>query len=269
MSNQKPQHKTTLCGREYWDSNLDPQNIRRSSRDSRRSIEQEIAFYETPEHLHARRLMGNIAGKRVLELGAGLSVHPIILARAGALVVAADVSLERIKSMQSLVKELGLDEKVLFVCCAAEFLPMRSQTVEIAYTKSVLIHTQLAPAASEVFRVLKPEGSGVFVEPLRYNPFVVVYRTFFAPPEWRKITNYFDHRRLALLRRIFGNLSNHQFYFLSFLAFYWQFVRRDYRKFYAALRLLMKADRFILRLIPFLRRFCWFAVIYVRKKNER
>jgi SAM-dependent methyltransferase len=268
MSNQKQPHKARASCREYWDANLDHLNIRRPGAPSTRNLKEEIVFYETPEHLYARRLMGTIAGKRILELGAGLSVHPIILARAGARIIIADFSLERLKRTRSLILQQGLADTILLVCCAAESLALASQTVDIVYTKSVLIHTRLQEAALEIRRSLKPQGSGIFIEPLRWNPFAALYRALLAPPEWRSITTYFDRRRIALLRETFGNLDNRRFYLFSFLAFYWQFARRNFRTFSTALRVLLKVDRLLFRLLPFLRRFCWLTVIRVRKQNE-
>jgi SAM-dependent methyltransferase len=268
MSNQKQPRDAAISGREYWDANLDPLNIRHATTSAQRLIEEEIAFHETPEHLYARHLMGTITGKRILELGAGLSVNPIILARAGARVVIADISLERLKRARSLIVALGLEEQVLFVCCAAEALALRSASLDVVYTKSVLIHTELQQAAAELRRTLQSGGSGIFVEPLRWNPFAVVYRRFFAPPEWRQITAYFDQPRIAVLKNAFGNLDNRPFYFLSFLAFYWQFGRRNLHTFSAWLRWLMNIDNFLLRLFPFLKRLCWLTVLHVRKEHE-
>jgi SAM-dependent methyltransferase len=167
--------------------------------------------------------------------------------------------------MRSLAAESRLAESIFFVCCAAEALALRSDCLDLAYTKSVLIHTEIQEAAAEVRRVLKSGGSGIFIEPLRWNPFAAVYRAFFAPPEWRQITSYFDRNRIAALQSEFGNLDNRTFYLFSFLAFYWQFGRRNFRAFTKSLRLLMRIDDFLFRLLPFLRRFCWFAVIRVRK----
>jgi SAM-dependent methyltransferase len=265
MSNQKQPDKTLASRREYWDANLDPQNINRPAASLRRDIEEEIAFHETPDEIYARQLMGSIAGARVLELGAGLSAHPIILARAGARVIVVDFSLERLKRMRSLVAESGFTGSIFFVCCAAEALALRSECLDLAYTKSVLIHTEIREAAGEIRRVLKSGGSGVFIEPLRRNPFAALYRAFCAPAEWRRITSYFDRNRIAALRSEFGNLDNRPFYLFSFLAFYWQFGRRNFRTFSKSLRLLMRVDDFLFRLLPFLRGFCWFAVIRVRK----
>jgi SAM-dependent methyltransferase len=269
MSNQKPESPLMSTSNDYWDANLDPQNIGRLAGSRKRDLEAEIVFYETPEQQAARDMMGSVEGRIVLELGGGLSVHPIILARSGALVVVADVSLKRLKVMRKLIKEQDLSQNIFLICAKAEAMPLRAETLDVVYTKSVLIHTELYPTILEIKRVLKLKGKGIFVEPLRYNPFVALYRRFFAPSEWRKITNYFDRVSIARIRSVFSDVNTQRFYLFSFLAFYWQFGRRNLGKFTAALGLLMKADKFIMSVLPFVRGLSWFVVICARKQNER
>ncbi len=258
MSNQNLQ-------RTYWDSNIDARNLGDPQWRSRFNLEEEIAFYQTPEQQHAYALMGPLEGKTVVELGGGLGINAIILARKGARVIVVDLSLARLKFLLELSRQEGLDHRIVPICSAAEAVGLQRAIADCIYTKSVLIHTPLEESVGEIKRVLVPGGKGIFVEPLKYNPFARCYRALFGPKIWKEITTYFDGKRLAQLTRPFARHSKKYFYLLAFPAFFWQYVRRNVRTFYSILRVLNSIDYVLLSVLPFLKHLCWFCVIEVTK----
>ena len=70
----------------------------------------------------------------------------------------------------------------LFEVAEAEALPFANSSFDLAFGSSVLHHLELRPAVAEM-RVLRPEGSGVFYEPLGHNPLINWYRN--RTPEMR------------------------------------------------------------------------------------
>jgi len=261
MSNQNFQ-------RDYWASNLDTKNLGKSTPGKGFDLDEELLFYFSPEQQYAvKKLWGDfgLKGKRILEIGCGLGVFALFLARQEAEVYVVDLALERLSLLKKQAVELGLEDRVHIICGVAEALPFKDGFFDAAYTKSVLIHTRLEGAAREIRRVIKKGGVGVFVEPLRSNPFAAIYRRFFGPRQWRSITTYFDKKRIHTLARPFKKAGVRYFFLFGFLAFFWQFGWRKIGLFKFFLALLCRFDNMLFRVFPSLKHFAWFAVISVEK----
>lgn len=261
MSNQKYQRK-------YWSENLDSRNLGGEFSRKRFDLREETAFYFSPEQEYAvKQLWGDdgLSGKRILEIGCGMGVFALFLARQEAEVFVVDLSLERLKFLKRQAEKIGVGNRIRIVCGAAENLPFAPETFDALYTKSVLIHTDIDPASRELFRVLKKGGTGVFVEPLKSNPFAWLYRTRLGPKEWKTITNYFDKDRIRRLTKPFGKVRIKYFYLFSFGAFFFQFAIRSVKAFQLLVRFLNELDKVLFRIFPFLKRLAWFAVIHAKK----
>jgi len=251
---------------DYWDSNLDIQNLGESVDPERVDVEQEIGFWRTPDQLWVYQKMGNIDGKWIVDLGGGLSMNCVILARKGAHVVVADISLERLRILKRIVQRLGLVDKISLVCTTAEALCLKDDCIDIVQTKAVLIHTELHQTLSQIRRVLKPGGRGYFVEPTTGNLLVRVYRRFFAPKEWQKLTRYFDRNSVRTIEQVFPQRQVKYMYLLGFLAFIWQFGVKSYFLFKLTMRILNTIDTLMFSLFPPLKSLCWFVAIEVQKE---
>lgn len=255
----------------YWDRNLDPQNLG-SEADPAAALLAEAPFHDVPDQAAAIAAMGPLDGALVLELGTGLGLNALNLARRGARVVATDISLERLRALRAILRdgrhaELWRSDHgaVLPVRCAAEALPFRADAFDAACSRSVLIHTRLPEAAAEIRRTMRPGATGAFIEPMTSNPLVVLYRRTLAPAEWRGITTYFSPREIAALSAPFASAATRHFYLSAFLAFAWQFGVRAPALFRPALALLNALDNGLMGVVPALRRFAWFVLVVVRK----
>ncbi len=62
-------------------------------------------YYRSPHLRRVRALIGDVEGKRVLEVGGGMSVQPLILARLGADVWVVDVSARRLEALRHLARQ--------------------------------------------------------------------------------------------------------------------------------------------------------------------
>lgn len=187
----------------------------------------------------------------------------ILLAKAGASVIIADLSPARLRAARELATEAGVADRLSFVCCGAEFLPFATGSLDRATTKSVLIHTDLARAAEELARILSPKGHAVFIEPLDGNPFVNLYRRLAAPKIWGEITDYFNAARLRVLTEPFAEKKIRHRYFLAFFATPFNYSLGWSRTYVFAERLLMAVDAALFAVLPWLKRRCWFAIVKV------
>lgn len=226
----------------------------------------ELVFYLTPDQREAIHSLQPVEGCRFLEVGAGLGVNALYMARQGAEVVAIDIARERLRSLQRLADGAGVPpERIHLVQCSAEALPFRSTCMNRVYSKAVLIHTDLERTVPELHRVLTAGGRGVFVEPMKHNPLVNAYRRTLAPQEWRQITRYFGSEEIGLFTQSFPRTSCRYFYLFGFVAFVWQFAVRVPLLFRVSLAGLSILDGILMRLAPVLNRLAWFVVIRTEK----
>jgi SAM-dependent methyltransferase len=211
------------------------------------------------------------AKETVLALGGGSALEAILLARQDAHVVICDISVNRLREARRILIQAGLADRVDLIACKAESLPLLDESVSQAFTKSVLIHTDLPLAASEVERILKPYGRAAFIEPMQRNPFVNAYRLLAAPKIWQHITTYFGAKEIGTVRRAFHGSICHNVpvSFLGFLSelFHFGWANLTLRNLSAAL--LDSADRLLFKTLPMTRRYAWFVVICISKRRRR
>jgi len=263
------------ANRQHWDRTLDPQNLSQDRTEF--DYETELLHWDSTEQRWALSRMRPLGGRMVLELGGGLGVGAVALARGGAYVALLDISVERAKAARRAIRRAGLEDRIFVVVGAAENLPFREGAFDYVTTKSVLIHTDLPRAAAEIHRALRPGGRAVALEPLDSHPGLLVYRRFFAPPEWKRITRYWNPREAREFLRAFrppgenadgegaleektGGARLRFFYFFGFLSAFFTYGRfrcRPLRRLFETL--CDPLDAALLRFFPFFRWKCWFC----------
>ncbi len=249
--------------RHHWEQTLDAQNL--GAGPNTAELERQLSLYLTADVEEALDLLEPLGGATVLELGGGLGLMAILLARRGANVIVADLSLPRLQLAGKMAEEAGVRERVRFVLCTGESLPFLSGSLNRQTTKSVLIHTQLGETAAELDRTLAGGGVAVFIEPLDGHPLVNLYRRLAAPKIWQEITDYFNQNRLDELTDPFEKsgaaIDTRRRYFLAFLASPLNYSLRMPRLYRLAEKTLLAVDH----LLWFTKRYCWFAIVRVRK----
>ncbi len=255
-----------MNSRDYWNENLDTDNLSRKDGSRHVQLSESLAFADTPEFQWLVHRAGNVEGKTLIDIGGGIGLQSILWARLGANVIVIDMAEQRLGELRHVAREAEVENKIRLLAGKAEKIPLGNASVDIAFTKSVLIHTDLPRAAKEIHRVLKPGGQGLFIEPTTGNPLIRLYRRFLAPRIWRSITRYFDDESRRELREPFGGVMYCKyFYLLSAWSFFWQYARRNIARFNLSLRRWIRYDRKIMRKYPKLERWCWFVSMEVRK----
>lgn len=98
-------------------------------------------------------ILGDIAGKKVLDVGAGTGRLSVSLANAGAEVIALDVSEEMLKVLQK------KNPRIKIAVGEAEDLPFDDNSFDIVTAAFLIVHLKdLGSFFDEVYRVLKPGG---------------------------------------------------------------------------------------------------------------
>ena len=132
----------------------------------------EVDFVWCPEALREQdaRLLGDVRGKRILELGCGAASSGRWLVSQGAEVIGLDLSAGMLRHAVS--QNLSSGVRVPLVQADATALPFRPQAFDTVFTAfgAVPFIEDSARVMREVFRVLKPGGKWVFAvtHPMRW-----------------------------------------------------------------------------------------------------
>lgn len=178
---------TALAGRRWWDENAAEYLAEHGD------FLGPADFCWCPEGLREAdaRLLGDVTGRRVLEVGAGAAQCSRWLVTRGAHVVATDVSGGMLAQGRGLDDRAGLRTPV--VQADARALPFADRTFDVAFTSfgAIPFVADAARVHDEVARVLRPGGRWVFsvTHPVRW--------AFPDDPSSRGLTairSYFDRR---------------------------------------------------------------------------
>jgi SAM-dependent methyltransferase len=116
---------------------------------------------------YAYHLLGNVAGRRVLDLGCGSGSNSVLLALRGAQVTGVDISTSLLSLAERRLDVNGLAGQARFTVGSAHDLPLPSASFDVVFGMAILHHLDLKLVASETRRVLKPGGRAIFQEPVR------------------------------------------------------------------------------------------------------
>jgi SAM-dependent methyltransferase len=169
-------------------------------------------------------------------------------------IVGIDISDVAVREATARAEQAGLNAKYLVM--DAESLSFPDQAFDLICSVAVLHHLDLRKGYAEIARVLRPNGTAVFMEPLGHNPLINLYRwltpTMRTPDEHPLLM-----RDLELARNYFDRVEV-RFFVLSSLAA--MFVHRT-RVFRPVLHSLEKLDQLLFKVLPPIRRYAWQVVI--------
>jgi len=208
--------------------------------------------------------LGNVANKRVLEIGCGDGTTSVRFAKAGAQVTSIDISGDMVELTMKKAREAGVTESIHAVRMGGEDLDFPPNTFDIVYGHSVLHHLNLGLAASKIVGVLRVGGIAAFLEPLNHNPFLVVFRLL-TPHRRTPTEQPLSIEQIQSFSRHFTSCEREEFYFISLLSFLWYYGIRNERLFRKTMNSLLIIDRRVFSLIPILKRFAWVTVVRLTK----
>jgi SAM-dependent methyltransferase len=158
--------QASRANRRWWDGDADAYQAEHGD------FLGDADFVWCPEGLREAdaRLLGDVAGATVLEVGAGAAAASRWLRRRGARAVALDLSAGMLRHAALAAGRTGV--RVPLVQADATALPFAAGSVEIACTAfgAIPFVTDSAAVMREVYRVLRPGGRWVFAvtHPMRW-----------------------------------------------------------------------------------------------------
>jgi ubiquinone/menaquinone biosynthesis C-methylase UbiE len=126
-------------------------------------------FYSL-EYLY--HLLGDVAGKTVLDYGCGAGENSVLIASRGARVLGVDISPELVGLAEKRLAAHDLAQNAEFRVGSAHELPVEDESIDVVFGNAILHHLDLKLSSKEVFRVLKKGGRAIFLEPVRNSKFV-------------------------------------------------------------------------------------------------
>jgi len=137
---------------------------------------------DTPFPLeYAFRLLGDVRGKTVLDLGCGSGETVISLLHRGARVIGIDISPELIAIAQRRLSNAGLSASVR-VGSAYE-TELQDASVDVVFCMSLIHHLEIPKVREEIRRVLRPSGFLILKEPIRFSRNYHFLRSLLPAPE--------------------------------------------------------------------------------------
>lgn len=116
----------------------------------------------------------NLVRSRVLDYGCGNGYFSCVLGQKGAIVTGIDISPESIREAAELSRKEGLSNE--FRVCDAHQTSFNDNSFDFVFGNGVLHHLDLERAYAEVARVLKPNGTAFFMEPMYHHPLLWIVR---------------------------------------------------------------------------------------------
>ncbi len=209
------------------------------------------------------RFLGDIKGKRLLEVGCGSGVQTAIFAELGALVTAIDASEGSILLTKTRCKNKQINNVVIKKINVENLSNyFKNGSFDLVYINCVLMHVRnKGLAVRECLNTLKKNGKLVVKENLKYWLFSFPYRTF--SPYRKTNPEYVTYNFIKNMR-----FRHKEYYLFSsfFLFLFYLFKNKEISS-----RILYKIniiDQLILTIIPILRPLCWVSVSYFTKTDE-
>lgn len=176
--------------------------------------------FQAPTALENRFIlsrMGDVRGKRLLDIGAGLGESSVYFALQGAQVTMTDISPGMVETGRELARRYGVE--VEGVVTGAEDLGVAAEWFDYVYIANTIHHVPDRDALfQKIHRALKPGGFFFSYDPLAYNPAINVYRRI-ATEVRTEDESPLKIADLRLARRYFPNVQHREFWISTLLLF--------------------------------------------------
>lgn len=243
-------NETIKQEKQFWDSAWSSEKLTQDTEMVDRYIPKASVEY-------SYKLLGDIKGKKLLEIGCGSGYETVEFCQKGADVTAIDFSKESIIIAKNRCKQNKI-ENVHIKFMNAESLQFKDNIFDKVYINKVLLHTDKERVLQECRRVLKKDGIIVINEMLKHWLFTFPYRTF--SPYRKSNPTYLT---LKYLRKI--NATHKEFYLFSTFFLFLFYVKINKHIALTIFNMFAHIDTILLTVFPFLRNFAWITVATIKK----
>jgi ubiquinone/menaquinone biosynthesis C-methylase UbiE len=174
---------------DFWSRNVNAERLMgRAVSDQERGTDTYFDDLETQRYRSHRHLTGWIGSMRpgchVLEVGCGVGLDSVRMARHGLRVTAIDLTVVGASTANHRAAENRIDAS--YACADAEHLPFPDSTFDYVYSFGVMHHApDTQRCIDEAFRVLRPGGQALIMLYHRHSLNEAVHRLLRVPFEER------------------------------------------------------------------------------------
>lgn len=224
-----------------------------------------ISGWGKPLWNHIHKLMGNITGKTLLDVGCGIGRESILFALRGAMVSGVDISEQNIMKAQEFADRVGVD--VAFQVGNTNSLGYKDESFDIVFCRAILHHLpHPAETVERLSYLIKLGGILIAQEPKIENPIAQISRRW-VNPDTAPQQPFRKGELEDIFGKFFNEVSTRYFYILSPLCFIFSDIRalRNERLRTLSFAFLNKIDEFLLKMFPLLTKYTWIEIIYGKK----
>jgi len=235
-----------------------------------------------PEMRYITKSLGDITGKKLLDLGCGLGEASVYFAIKGAKVTSTDISGKMLELTKDLGKRYGVDITT-HKSTAEELLLGNEKQFDIIYAGNLFHHIDMNEVLPRLTAILKDDGRLVSWDPIAYNPIINVYRRMAM-----KVRTVDEHplkvKDIKSFENYFGKVELKYFWFSTLIIFiimalfqfrnpnkvrYWKKVVEEGKKWAPIYRPLAALDRFLLMIFPPFKYLCWNVVVIASQPKSK
>ncbi|MFT3879365.1 MAG: methyltransferase domain-containing protein [Gemmatales bacterium] len=201
--------------------------------------------------------LGPISGKRVLDFGCGHGMAATCLAQMGAQVVAFDLSAGYVH--EAVARAKANDVNILGLLADGARLPFADASMDAIWGVAILHHLNIAQAAQEIRRILRPDGVAVFCEPWGGNPLLRWARRRLPYPGKERTPDEVPLQQtdLEVVKSVFPDAITEHVQLLGM-------IRRAWRRF-PLLKTLDRWDRSLLGRWPSIGLLCRYVIVEMKR----
>lgn len=220
------------------------------------------------QYMRARlNLLGDVAGKDVLDLGCGVGYSAALLALRGAHVAAVDISARCVQQTAERARVSGVAGRVHARVMSAYALAFPDASFDLVHGQDILHHLDVVRAGQELRRVLRPGGRAVFLENNANNALLMMARRLcghFGIPKWGTDDEYpLTRAKVRALGEVFDGAVEVQYPTFEFFRLvdmkFFQYRNRFVNVWCDRL------DRAVYRFLPWLRPYGYKQIVVLRK----
>ncbi len=252
-----------------WAKTVDPASVQ---------VKELACACTMPETRAILKELGDLKGKRVVELGCGCGEASVYFATQGADVTATDLSSGMLDLARRTAEHHGVAVKTHQ--CSAEETNLPSESFDVVYAANLLHHVNVENTVKEAYRLLKPGGVFAAWDPLAYNPLINVYRKI-AVKVRTEDERPLRRKDVAVVQKYFGDCKTSGYWFFTLFIFlkfffidrvdpnkerYWKKIINEHEALKPIYAPLEFCDRALLTIFPFLKWMCWNVSVVGRKK---